>query len=122
VRNRRGVVYYAILLLLILGELLGERNYIIIIFLEYDKGFWILGWYQDQSSGHRYLEMFEGFPFLGIPVPGLVRMSEVKEGSGYSWEILDEVIVKVNEAYESLHISPVLQGGPIADSGYQWLT
>jgi len=29
-------VYYAILLLLILGELLGERNYIIIIFPEYD--------------------------------------------------------------------------------------
>jgi len=37
VRNRRRVVYYAILLLLILGELLGERNYIIIIFPEYDK-------------------------------------------------------------------------------------
>jgi len=36
VRNRRRVVYYAILLLLILGELLGERNYIIIIFPEYD--------------------------------------------------------------------------------------
>jgi len=35
--NRRRVVYYAILLLLILGELLGERNYIIIIFLEYDR-------------------------------------------------------------------------------------
>ena len=35
-RNRRKVVYYAILLLLILGELLGERNYIIIIFPEYD--------------------------------------------------------------------------------------
>ena len=35
--NRRRVVYYAILLLLILGELLGEINYIIIIFLEYDK-------------------------------------------------------------------------------------
>jgi len=34
--NRRRVVYYAILLLLILGELLGERNYIIIIFPEYD--------------------------------------------------------------------------------------
>jgi len=38
VRNRRRVVYYAILLLLILGELLGERNYIIIIFPEYDIG------------------------------------------------------------------------------------
>jgi len=37
VRNRRRVVYYAILLLLILGELLGERNYIIIIFPEYDN-------------------------------------------------------------------------------------
>ena len=35
-RNRRRVVYYTILLLLILGELLGERNYIIIIFPEYD--------------------------------------------------------------------------------------
>jgi len=35
-QNRRRVVYYAILLLLILGELLGERNYIIIIFPEYD--------------------------------------------------------------------------------------
>jgi len=36
-RNRRRVVYYAILLLIILGELLGEGNYIIIIFPEYDK-------------------------------------------------------------------------------------
>jgi len=36
-RNRRRVVYYAILLLLILGEILGEINYIIIIFLEYDN-------------------------------------------------------------------------------------
>jgi len=36
VQNRRRVVYYAILLLLILGELLGERKYIIIIFPEYD--------------------------------------------------------------------------------------
>ena len=36
-RNRRRVVYYAILLLLILGDLLGELNYIIIIFPEYDK-------------------------------------------------------------------------------------
>jgi len=34
--NRRRVVYYAILLLLISGELLGEINYIIIIFPEYD--------------------------------------------------------------------------------------
>jgi len=37
VRNRRRVVYYAILLLLILGEILGEINYIIIIFPEYDR-------------------------------------------------------------------------------------
>jgi len=37
VRNRRRVVYYAILLLLILGELLGERNYIIIIIPEYNR-------------------------------------------------------------------------------------
>jgi len=37
VQNRRRVVYYTILLLLILGELLGERNYIIIIFPEYDR-------------------------------------------------------------------------------------
>jgi len=36
--NRRRVVYFAILLLLILGGLLGEINYIIIIFLEYDTG------------------------------------------------------------------------------------
>jgi len=36
-RNRRRIVYYAILLLIILGELLGERNYIIIIFPEYDN-------------------------------------------------------------------------------------
>jgi len=35
-QNRRRVVYYAILLLLILGDLLGELNYIIIIFPEYD--------------------------------------------------------------------------------------
>jgi len=34
--NRRRVVYYAILLLLILGELLGKINYIIIIFPEYN--------------------------------------------------------------------------------------
>ena len=34
--NKRRVVYYAILLLLILGELLEEINYIIIIFPEYN--------------------------------------------------------------------------------------
>ena len=36
VQNRRRVVYYAILLIIILGELLGELNYIIVRFLEYD--------------------------------------------------------------------------------------
>jgi len=35
--NRRRVVYYAILLIIISGELLGEINYIIVRFLEYDK-------------------------------------------------------------------------------------
>jgi len=35
--NKRRVVYYTILLLLFLGELLGEINYIIIIFLEYNS-------------------------------------------------------------------------------------
>ena len=40
-------------------------------------------------------------------------MSEVKEGSGYGWEILDEAMVEVEKAYESLHISLVLQDGPI---------
>ena len=35
--NRRRVVYYAILLIIILGELLGELNYIIVRFLEYDS-------------------------------------------------------------------------------------
>jgi len=36
VQNRRRVVYYAILLLLILGELLEEINYIIVKFPEYN--------------------------------------------------------------------------------------
>ena len=43
-------------------------------------------------------------------------MSKVEEGSGYGWEISDEVAVEVNEAYESLHVSLVLWGGPIVDS------
>jgi len=34
--NRRRVIYYAILLIIISGELLGEINYIIVRFLEYD--------------------------------------------------------------------------------------
>jgi len=43
-------------------------------------------------------------------------MSEVKEGSGDGWEIPDEAMVEVNEAYESLHVSLVLRGEPIMDS------
>jgi len=46
------------------------------------EGFRILRRHQDWSGGHCHLEMFEGFLFLGIPVPGLVRTSEVKEGPG----------------------------------------
>ena len=60
--------------------------------------------------------MFEGFLFLGTPVPGMIRSSEVKEGSSYGREVLDEVTVEVNKAYEGLHISPVLQDGPLVDS------
>ena len=37
----------------------------------------------DQSSGHCYLETFESFLFLGIPVPGLVGTSKVEAESGY---------------------------------------
>ena len=47
----------------------------------------------------------------------MVGTCEVKEGSGYGSEISDKATVEVDEAYESLHISPVLQGGPIVDSG-----
>jgi len=61
--------------------------------------------------------MFEGFLFLSTPVPGLVRASEVKDGWSYSREVLDEAMVEVNEAYESLHISPVLWDRPLVDSG-----
>jgi len=46
------------------------------------EGFQILRRHQDQSGGHHCLKTFEGFLFLGIPVPGLVGMSEVEEGSG----------------------------------------
>ena len=46
---------------------------------------------------------------LGAPVPGLIRASEIEERSSYGREVLDEVTVEVNEAYESLHISLVLQ-------------
>ena len=57
--------------------------------------------------------MFEGFLFLGTLVPGMIRLSEVKEGLSYSREVLDEAMVEVNEAYEGLHVSPVLWGGPL---------
>ena len=46
----------------------------------------------------------------------MIGSSEVEEGSSYGREVLDEVTVEVNKAYEGLHISPVLQGGPLADS------
>jgi len=51
--------------------------------------------------------MFEGFLFLGTLVPGLIRASEVKKGLSYGQEVLDEMTVEVNKAYEGLHISPV---------------
>jgi len=51
-----------------------------------------------------------------ILVPSLVGTREVKEGSGYGQEISDKAMVEVDEAYESLYVSLVLQGGPIADS------
>ena len=40
-------------------------------------------------------------------------MGEVKEGSGDGCKIPDEVAVEINEAYESLYVSPVLWGRPI---------
>jgi len=52
--------------------------------------------------------MFEGFLFLGTPVPGVIGSSEVKKRSSYGREVLDEATVEVNEAYEGLHISSVL--------------
>jgi len=61
--------------------------------------------------------MFEGILFLGVPVPGLVGASEVKEGPGDGGEVSDEATVEIDEAYESLHVSPVLWDGPIADFG-----
>ena len=47
----------------------------------------------------------------------MIGLSEVEEGSSYGQEVLDEVTVEVNEVYEGLHVSPVLQDGPLADSG-----
>ena len=61
--------------------------------------------------------MFEGFLFLGTPVPGLVGASEVEEGSSYGRKVLNKATVEVDETYESLYISPVLQDGPLVDSG-----
>ena len=61
--------------------------------------------------------MFEGFLFLGTLVPGLVGASEVEEGSSYGREVLNEVMVEVDETYESLYISLVFQDGPLVDSG-----
>ena len=56
------------------------------------------------------------FLFFGIPASGFVRTSEVKKGSSYGQEILDKATVEINEAYESLHISPVFWGRLIVDS------
>jgi len=61
--------------------------------------------------------MFEGFMFLGTPVLGVIRSSEVKEELSYGQEVLDETTVKVNEAYKGLHVSLVLQNRPLVDSG-----
>jgi len=44
-------------------------------------------------------------------------VSEIKEGSSYGQEVLNEMIVEVDEIYESLYISLVLRGRPLADSG-----
>jgi len=46
----------------------------------------------------------------------MIGLSEVEEGSSYGQEVLDEVTVEVNEAYEGLHVSLALRGGPLADS------
>ena len=46
----------------------------------------------------------------------MIRSSEVEERSSYGREVLDEAMVKVNEAYKGLHVSPALQGGPLMDS------
>ena len=40
-------------------------------------------------------------------------MREVEEGSGYGREISDKAMVEVDEAYESLHVSPVLRVGQL---------
>jgi len=60
--------------------------------------------------------MLKGFLLLGTPVPGLIGASEVEKGSSYGREVLDKAMVEVNKAYESLHISPVLQDELLMDS------
>ena len=47
----------------------------------------------------------------------MIGSSEVEEGSSYGREVLDEVTVEVNKAYEGLYVSLALWGGPLADSG-----
>jgi len=44
-------------------------------------------------------------------------VSEIKEGSSYGQEVLNEITVEVDEIYESLYISLVLRGRPLVDSG-----
>ena len=44
-------------------------------------------------------------------------MSEVEEGLSYGREVSNEATVEVDEIYESLYISLVLQDRPLADSG-----
>jgi len=73
--------------------------------------------HQDWSGGHHRFETFEGFLFLSISVPSLVGTSKVEEGPGDGGEVLDKATVEVDEAYESLYVSPVLRGGSIVDSG-----
>ena len=43
-------------------------------------------------------------------------MSEVKEGPDNGGEVSDEALVEIDEVYKSLHVSSVLQDGPITDS------
>jgi len=73
VRNRRRVVYYAILLLLILGELLGEINYIIIIFLEYDNMHDIIVITDSISVAQKILESKIN-PFQNIVIPLAIKI------------------------------------------------
>ena len=47
----------------------------------------------------------------------MIGSSEVKEGSSYGRKVFNEAMVEVNKAYKGLHVSPVLWGGLLADSG-----